>query len=99
MQEHLEDPIGVADIARAVALSPHHFSALFMEQTGYSPGDFLINLRVERAKEYLARTRMSPTDVCLVLGYSPSYFWRLFKRRTGLTPARYARRARARPTR
>ncbi|HZS91631.1 MAG TPA: AraC family transcriptional regulator [Chloroflexota bacterium] len=89
MQQHLEDPIGVAEIARALALSPHYFCDLFTEQTGHTPGDFLINLRIERAKEYLARTTMSPTDVCLVLGYSPSYFWRLFKRRTGDTPQQY----------
>jgi AraC-like DNA-binding protein len=93
MQEHLEEAIGVADIARAVALSPHYFSDLFAEQTGQSPSEFLINLRIERAKEYLTHTRMSPTEVSLVLGYSSSYFWRLFKRRTGSTPARYARRA------
>jgi AraC-like DNA-binding protein len=95
MQSHLEESLGVAEIARAVALSPHYFSELFTEQIGHAPGEFLIRLRIERAKEYLTCTRMSPTEVCLALGYSSSYFWRLFKRRTGSTPARYARRMRS----
>jgi transcriptional regulator GlxA family with amidase domain len=95
MQSHLEESIGVAEIARVVALSPHYFSELFMEQTGQAPSEFLIHLRIERAKEYLTFTGMSPTEVCLALGYSPSYFWRLFKDRTGSTPGGYARRMRS----
>jgi AraC-like DNA-binding protein len=90
MQAHLEDPIGVVDIARSVALSPHYLGELFLEQTGLSPGDFLVRLRIERAKEYLTYTNMSPSAVCLALGYSASYFWRLFKRQTGYTPGHYA---------
>jgi AraC-like DNA-binding protein len=95
MQSHLEESIGVAEIARAVALSPHYFSELFTEQVGLAPSEYLIYLRIERAKEYLAFTGMSPTEVCLTLGYSPSYFWRLFKGRTGSTPGGYARRMRS----
>lgn len=95
MRDHLEEAIGVTDIARAVALSPHYFGNLFTDQTGLTPNEFLTNLRIERAKEYLTHTQMSPTDVCLRLGYSSSYFWRLFKRRTGYTPAGFARQARA----
>ncbi len=99
MQLHLEEPIGVPEVAHAVSLSPHYLAELFAAQTGQAPSDFLIALRVERAKEYLAFTGMSPSDVCMALGYSPSYFWRLFKRRTGNTPAHFARKMRTRPGR
>jgi len=95
MQDHLEEQIGVVDVARAVSLSPHHFTDMFTAHTGLTPNEFLTNLRIERAKEYLAQHRMSPSDVCLALGYSSSYFWRLFKRKTGLTPARFASQAQA----
>lgn len=95
MQDHLEDQIGVADVARAVSLSPHYFTAISTEQTGLTPNQFLTNLRIERAREYLAQHRMAPSDVWLAFGYSPSYFWRHFKRKTGLTPAHFARQARA----
>ena len=96
MQSKLEDPIGVAEVAQAMALSPAYFCALFREETGRNPREFLIDLRLARAKEYLAHTPMSVLDVCTALGYTPSYFTRLFRQRTGCTPGEYARRMRAR---
>jgi AraC-like DNA-binding protein len=92
MQENLESQITVADVARAVALSPTYFGIIFKEQMGRNPVDFLIDLRLERAKEYLAHSSMSVLDVCVALGYDQSYFNRLFKKRTGLTPGQYARK-------
>jgi AraC-like DNA-binding protein len=92
MQENLETPVSVADVAAAVALNPTYFGIIFTEQMGRKPVDYLIDLRIERAKYYLAHTDMSVMDVCVTLGYDPSYFNRLFKRRTGHTPGQYARR-------
>jgi YesN/AraC family two-component response regulator len=56
----------------------------------------LINLRIERAKEYLANTTMSVQEVCRSLGYDASYLMRLFKQRTGYTMGQYARQMRER---
>lgn len=95
MEENLEAPVGVAEVARAVGLSPSRFSILFTEQIGRNPRDFLIDLRLERARDYLTNTHMSVTEVCDVLGYDPSYFTRLFKRRHGCTPGNYLRRMRS----
>jgi AraC-like DNA-binding protein len=92
MHDHLEDAITVSDVARAVALSPTYFGILFAEQTGKSPVEYLIDLRIERAKQFFAHTSMSVMDVCVALSYNPSYFNRLFRQRTGMTPGQYARR-------
>jgi AraC-like DNA-binding protein len=94
MQENLENPVSVADVAAAVALNPTYFGIVFSEQMGRNPVDYLIDLRIERAKHYLTHTQMSVMDVCVALGYDPSYFSRLFKRRTGFTPGSYARHMR-----
>ncbi len=94
MQDKLENDITVADVAQSVALSVPYFCTLFTEQTGQNPGNFLIELRLERAKEYLTHTRMSVMEVCVALGYDPSYFSRLFKRHVGCTPGQYARKLR-----
>ncbi len=91
MQENLEVPISVNDVANAVALSPTYFGIVFTQQMGRNPVDYLIDLRIERAKEYLTTSDMSVMDVCIALGYDPSYFNRLFKRRTGFTPGQYSR--------
>lgn len=96
MERHLESSITIADVAQQVALSLPYFSLLFTEETGYNPSDILINLRIERAKEYLADTAMSVKDVCRSLGYDASYLMRLFKQRTGYTMGQYARQMRNR---
>ncbi len=96
MEQHLEAPITVAAVARAVNLNAPYFCTLFVEQTGLTPSEYLINLRLARAREYLEHTSMSVADVCAALGYDPSYFSRLFKRHTGHAPGYYARLMRAR---
>jgi AraC-like DNA-binding protein len=91
MEENLEESIDVKEVASAVALSPAYFSKIFTEETGRNPSEFLIFLRIERAREYLTHTNMSVTDVCIALGYNRSHFSRLFKRETGQSPAEYAK--------
>ena len=92
MQVNLEEPVGVAEVAKALAVSPTYLGVVFRRHTGRSPSDFLIDLRLERAKEYLEHTDMSVMDVCTALGYSPSYFSRLFKRHTGQSPSQVQRK-------
>jgi AraC-like DNA-binding protein len=96
MQNNLESPIGVSDVAKVVALSVPHFNRLFKEHTGSSPGEFMMNLKFERAKDYLSHTRMSVLEVCSLLGYTPSYFSRMFKSRLGCTPTEFQQRQRNR---
>ncbi len=92
MQQNLEEAIGVAEVAKALAVSPTYLGVVFRRHTGRSPNDFLIDLRLERAKEYLEHTDMSVMDVCIALGYTPSYFSRLFKRHTGQSPSQVQRK-------
>jgi AraC-like DNA-binding protein len=96
MQQNLENPVTVNEVATTLALSPAYFCKLFKEETGRSPSSFLIDLRISRAKEFLAHTDMSIIEVCTSLGYTTSYFSRLFKRMTGYTPSDYARMMRSR---
>lgn len=90
MQVNLENPITIADVAREVALSPTYFGIIFLEQIGESPSDYLIDLRLERAKYYLSHTEMSVTEIAIALDYTPSYFSRLFKTRVGCSPTLYS---------
>ena len=94
MQDHLEEDISAVRVAEAVCLNPSYFSTFFSSQVGVTPTEFLTQLRLERAKEYLGQTNMSVMEVCVALGYTPSYFNRLFKKATGMPPGEYARKAR-----
>ena len=94
MQEHVETTISIAEVAKMLHVSRSSFHELFTSTIGRSPKDFLIDLRIERAKQYLAHTNMSVLEIADTLGYDPSYFSRLFKQRTGFAPGDYARRKR-----
>lgn len=93
MAEGLGETVGLPDLAASVGLSPSHFCRAFKTAMGVSPHQYLIGLRIERARQLLAESRMAVIDVGAAVGYDdPSYFARLFRRATGLSPAGYRRR-------
>lgn len=92
MRDHLDQSVSLNELAAVVAVSPRHFNRLFKQVTGQTPIEFLIDLRLDKAKELLKAPGKRVTDVCNEVGYSSlSYFVRLFKQRFGVTPGRYAR--------
>ncbi|GED25662.1 hypothetical protein BAG01nite_17640 [Brevibacillus agri] len=69
-------------------------SRLFKQQTGHSPIDYLISVRLDRAKALLAQTDASLQEVAEGVGYSDlSYFIRAFKKHTGVTPGQFKEQA------
>ncbi len=77
--------------ADAVGISPNRLSRLFVEETGHGFSDFLIEYRIERAKELLAMPGASIKQVSISCGYpDPNYFSRLFKKVTGFTPTAFS---------
>jgi AraC-like DNA-binding protein len=82
--------IGLAAMAGAANMAPHHFLRLYKRAFGRTPHQHLTALRIERARHLLATTGESVTQICLDLGFeSPTSFAHLFKRQTGLTPTQY----------
>ncbi|HCM25104.1 MAG TPA: hypothetical protein DIC34_00910 [Treponema sp.] len=83
--------IGLESCAEAVGISPNRLSRLFVEETGKGFSDFLIDFRMEKAREMLLEPGWSIKEVSAACGYpDPNYFSRLFKKVTGLTPSAYA---------
>jgi len=95
MHEHLEAPLGLADIARAAALGPVHFARQFKLSTGTTPHRHLLRLRVERAKRLLAG-ELSIAEIAFRCGFShQEHLTRVFGRIAGATPSAYRRQIRA----
>ena len=64
----------------------------FKNALNVTPGQYLQQLRIERAQQYLAETSLLPEEIVSRLGYEDlSAFRRLFKRQTGMTLAEYRR--------
>lgn len=92
MEKYLEENITVKKLAEKLNLNRNYFSTLFKSTTGYSAKDFLINLKIERAKELLTNNNLSVINTSIILGYDQSYFSRLFKKVTGKSPSEYCNR-------
>jgi AraC family transcriptional regulator len=91
MEAHLGDSLTLAELASATGLSPSHFARRFKVTTGMPPHQFLMQLRVERAKRML-RSGTSIIEIALACGFThQEHMTRIFRRAVGMTPAAYRR--------
>jgi AraC family transcriptional regulator len=92
MTDRLADSVRLIDLAALVGLSPFHFARAFKGTTGHTPHQWFMTRRVERAKELMADSARSITDVALAVGFSSlAHFSSTFRRITGLAPAAWRR--------
>ncbi len=85
-----EQELSLNDVSNYVGLSSAYFSRMFKQETGENFIDYLIKVRMEKAKQYLQDTQYKTFEVSKMVGYSKSkYFSKLFKNYTGYTPTEY----------
>lgn len=89
VEAHLDQPIGLDDLARVANLSAFHFHRSFRQVTGLTPHQYVTARRVERAKRLLAGD-MALAQVAFACGFaSQSHFGQVFKAATGATPGQW----------
>jgi len=92
MEANLGESLTLDDLAGAAGVSRFHFARLFRVSTGASPMNYLMKLRIVRAKLLLLRNDRSVCDVAAALGFcDQSHFSRTFRRMTGQTPREFVR--------
>jgi len=90
--------LSLDEVARSVNLSASYFSTIFSRNEGVSYIDYLSRIRLERAKEMLARTSYKTYEIADMVGYpNPTYFSSRFKRYAGLRPTEYRKNAAGTP--
>ena len=90
INNNFERDISLGDIAKFVFLSPSYFIRAFKEETGISPINYLLKVRIERAKELLVESDMKISDIALNVGFSNQQrFNEIFKKHTKITPLQY----------
>ncbi len=91
---YANENLSLAEIAEKLYVNASYLSKIFKEQTKYSIIEYLVNFRLNRAKEYMDREKDTQvSEVAYEVGYGdPLYFSKSFKKKYGLSPQRYLKR-------
>ncbi|MBD0267138.1 MAG: helix-turn-helix transcriptional regulator [Cyanobacteria bacterium Co-bin8] len=88
----LASDIQLSDLAKLLGLSQFHFSRLFKQSMGISPYQYVLQQRVERAKQLLKTTNLPVMEIALLCGFSShSHLGKWFRQSTGTTPKAFRR--------
>jgi AraC family transcriptional regulator len=92
VEDNLDRPIGLAELAAVVNVSRFHFTRLFKRSTGSTASSFVEKCRIRRARTLIAETDLSLAQIAAETGFADqSHFTRRFHRHVGCTPAVFAR--------
>lgn len=87
---HLGESMDLAELAAVAGLSVFHFARQFKQTVGVAPHSYLIQRRVERAQDMLARTDLALSEIAVAAGFSDqSHLARHFRQMLGTTPREF----------
>lgn len=90
MDTHYSENITLDLLANMSYINKFHLVHIFTKQVGLSPINYLINKRIEEAKNLLRTTNYSIRDISYIVGFSnSSYFSQMFKKITNESPKTY----------
>jgi AraC-like DNA-binding protein len=88
--DHLEDPITISSISRAIGINDFKLKRGFRELLGTTVFHYIREQRLFKAQQLLSIGQMNVTEVSLAVGYqNPSRFAAVFKNKFGITPSQY----------
>lgn len=92
IRQNLTSNIRVEDLCRLAGMSQSHFYRQFLEYTGMTPIQLILEERLRYAKELLNKEEVSVKEVAYASGFNdPNYFSRIFKKQEGITPGKFRR--------
>jgi AraC-like DNA-binding protein len=92
LTEHATDPVVLQDHATRLGLTVTQLREEVRLATGSTPKEYILRVRLSKAKDLLAATDQSVVQVARAVGYDdPAYFTRLFTQRVGLSPTMFRR--------
>ncbi|KRF08145.1 two-component system response regulator [Paenibacillus sp. Soil766] len=92
-QQMMDQPVSAGEMAKMVNMSSSYFSQCFKQIAGQNYTDYIRDIRMERAKEYLKNTTKTIQWIAEQIGYNDEkYFSRLFRDQVGVLPSDYRQR-------
>lgn len=90
LQKHLQDNISLSLVAEEIGISSPYLSAVFKEEMGVGFSEYLLDIRLEKAKALLEEENLVLKEILSLCGFNNyTYFFNVFKRKVGLTPKEY----------
>ena len=90
MENNYTQKLTLDYLAEFACMNKYYLSKEFKKYTGFSPNDYLISLRINRAKQLLEGTTLPASKIAHEIGiHDINNFTNLFKKKTGLTPIQY----------
>lgn len=90
INHHLSDSLKIEDLATHLGISKFNFSRLFKKSIGISPHQYVMQQRIERAKQLLIKADFSISNIALKCGFnSHAHLGKYFRTSTGMTPKAY----------
>lgn len=89
IDKHSDGPLTIDQIASAFNYSPNYFFRYFKSAFGISPHQYIIKIRMEKAKQLLLTTDWTTARIASELGMERSHFSRLFLASTDMTPRQF----------
>lgn len=95
MESRYAEPLSVQTLAGITGVSVPHFGTLFKKATGWTPHQYLLHVRVEKAREALRESDVTVVQIAHHVGFSSqSHLNAAFRKIMGMTPAQYRARVR-----
>ena len=90
IREHFSEQISLEEVAARAHLSLYYFTRVFSRETGFTPHQYLINIRISTAKYMLKSSELSIKEIGFSTGFnSETSFCSTFKKWVGMTPSKY----------
>jgi AraC-like DNA-binding protein len=90
IHQHYDKKITVSTVAEYIGMERSYFTKKFKAESGQSPYDYILEMRISRGKQLLEQTDIPVEHLALILGFNDTFhFSNYFRRRTGRSPLQY----------
>lgn len=94
MEDNIQSSQNIQDVAARFYISPQHLVRLFKEMTSFTPKEYWIKLKIQKAEALLRDPALEIATIAEQLGYSDiHHFYRMFKKETTQTPLQFRKTA------